>query len=358
MANTNLRNASRAKKDEFYTSYADIERECEKYREQFAGKVIYCNCDDPEESNFFKYFADNFDFFKLKKLITTHYEAGKPTYKLEIDHKLDLNDDGKIDISDVERTPLIGDGDFRNKECKKLLQEADIVITNPPFSLFREYVKQLMDFDKKFLILGNVNSITYKETFKLIRQNRIWLGHSIHSGDREFRVPDDYPLTAAGVRIDENGTKFIRVKGVRWFTNLDYTERHEDIILYKQYSPDEYPTYDNYDAINVDKTADIPQDYAGNMGVPITFLDKYNPEQFDIIALGIVGSIEFTKNRKMEILKNGEPTGKFTMNAKGTLYRKYNPAKDKNPAFKDYETGELYSSIYARVIIRNKKIKE
>ena len=214
-----------------------------------------------------------------------------------------------------------------------------------------------MSINKKFIIIGNVNAITYKEMFKLIIDNKIWLGHSIHSGDREFRVPDSYPLQSASFRVDENGTKFIRVKGVRWFTNLDYKERHEDLILYKSYNPDEYPNYENFNAINVDKTTDIPCDYFGYMGVPITFMDKYNPDQFEIIALGIVGSIDFTSERKMEILdKNGLATGKYTINAKGTLYRKYNPNKDKIPSFKDCETGALYSSIYARIIIKRRII--
>lgn len=254
---------------------------------------------------------------------------------------------------------LKGDGDFRSQECIKLLKQADIVVTNPPFSLFREYVTQLMECKKKFVIIGNINAVTYKEIFKLIKENKIWLGHSIHSGDREFGVPNDYPLNAATSRIDENGNKFIRVKGVRWFTNLDYTERHEDLILYKTYKGNEsdYPKYDNYNAIEVSKTKDIPVDYKGAMGVPITFVDKFNSEQFEILALGIVGSIDFKNNRKMEILdRDGNSTGKFTFNAKGTLYRKYNPKTDKTPAFKDVKTKELYSSIYARVIIKNKKL--
>jgi hypothetical protein len=245
----------------------------------------------------------------LKKLITTSYSGspitggqlplfqvagskGKQPFKIEIKEVPDIDKDGAIDLDDVKYllkhdkntvTPLRGNGDFRNAECIELLKEADIIVTNPPFSLFREYVAQLSEYDKKFLIIGNVNSITYKECFKLIKENRMWLGASIHSGDREFRVPDDYPLNAASSRIDDDGHKYIRVKGVRWFTNLDYEERHENLVPYKKYSPKEYLKYDNYDAINVDKTADIPMDWAGLMGVPITFLDKYNPEQFEII---------------------------------------------------------------------------
>ena len=182
-------------------------------------------------------------------------------------------------------TLLEGNGDFRSDECVELLKQADIVVTNPPFSLFREYVAQLVEYDKKFLIIGNQNAITYKEVFHLIKENKLWLGCSIHSGDREFRVPDNYPLNAAGYRIDENGIKYIRVKGVRWFTNLDTSKRHEELVLYKNYTPEEYPKYDNYDAIEVSKTVEIPSDYDGVMGVPITFLDKYNPEQFEILGL-------------------------------------------------------------------------
>lgn len=310
--NKNLIQAKNAKKDEFYTQLADIENELRHYRSHFAGKVIYCNCDDPYESNFFKYFAANFNAFGLKKLITTSFvpspiagsqlplfemaglkPAGKQPFKIEIQQVKDINRNGAINLDDVElllrqdknvATPLQGNGDFRSDECVELLKQADIVVTNPPFSLFREYVAQLIEYDKKFIIIGNINAVTYKEVFKLIKENKIWLGASIHSGDREFRVPNDYPLEAAGFRVDELGNKYIRVKGVRWFTNLDYEERHEKLALYKKYNPKEFPKYDNYDAINVNKTSDIPMDYDGVMGVPITFLDKYNPEQFEIVS--------------------------------------------------------------------------
>ncbi|MBE6394922.1 MAG: modification methylase [Lentisphaerae bacterium] len=306
----NLQHAQKAKQDEFYTQLTDIEKELRHYKDHFKGKTVFCNCDDPFESNFFKYFAMNFNFLGLKKLIATCYDGSpiagdelplfevessqpeKKAYKIEITEVTDENGDGAVDLADVELlirnhkntlTVLNGNGDFRSDECIELLKQADIVVTNPPFSLFREYVAQLVRYDKKFLIIGNVNSITYKEIFPLIKENRLWLGASIHSGDREFAVPDSYPLNAAGCRVDENGKKYIRVKGVRWFTNLDYPQRHEDLDLYKRYTPEEYPKYDNYDAINVDKTSDIPYDYDGVMGVPITFFDKYNPEQFEII---------------------------------------------------------------------------
>lgn len=376
MATTSMDNAKKNKADEFYTQLSDIEKELSHYREFFKGKTVFCNCDDPYESNFFKYFAMNFNFLGLKKLIATCYDSSpisgeqlslfpdKRPYKIEITEVLDENGDGAIDLADVEyllknkrnTRAKLKNGDFRSDECIKLLKQADVVVTNPPFSLFREYVAQLVEHNKKFIIIGNQNALTYKEIFKLLKENKVWLGYSIHSGDREFRVPDSYPLRAAGYRIDESGNKYIRVKGIRWFTNIDYEERHEDLLLYKSYTREEYPQYENYNAINIDKTQDIPCDYNGAMGVPITFLDKYNPEQFEIVALGIVGSIEFSNERKMEILKNGQPTGKYTINAKGTLYRKYNPTIDKKPpAFKDCETGELYASIYARIIIQRRK---
>lgn len=382
MANELFDKAKRNKADEFYTQLPDIENELCHYKEQFQGKVVFCNCDNPFESNFFKYFAMNFNHLGLKKLITTCYKNSpiantqlslfddespkdKTTmspHKIIITEVRDFNNDDKVDLADVEwllknkknaLSRLKGDGDFRSQECIELLKQADIVVTNPPFSLFREYIAQLMEYKKKFLIIGNLNALTYKEIFPLIKSNKIWLGQSIHSGDREFRVPDYYQIRTKNCRVDEKGVKYIRVPGIRWFTNMDVPIRHKNLTLYKKYTPEEYPKYDNYDAINVNYTSDIPYDYEGAMGVPITFIDKYNPEQFEIVALGIVGNIDFSCEKKMEILKNGLPTGKFTVNAKGTLYRKYNPQIDKKPpAFKDAKTGELYSSIYARVIVR------
>lgn len=252
-------------------------------------------------------------------------------------------------------TLLKGDGDFRSSECIELLKQADIVVTNPPFSLFREYIAQLMKYEKKFIILGNQNAVTYKETFPLLKENKMWLGY--YCGDMAFAVPLHYEERTTRFWIDDKGQKWRSLGNICWYTNLDTTKRHENITLYKQYTPEEYPHYENYDAINVDKVSDIPYDYNGAMGVPITFLDKYNPEQFEIVALGIVGSIDFSIEKKMEILKNGQPTGKYTVNAKGTLYRKYNPNIDtKPPAFKDVITNELYSSIYARIIIKRKGV--
>ena len=319
MPRTDLAAARNAKKDEFYTQLDDIAKELKYYKPYFRDKVVLCNCDDPYESNFFKYFALNFNILGLKKLIATCYNGSpisgeelpllfelpsiageddrvpkKIAYKVEINEVLDYNGDGRVDLADVRYliqndknvlSVLKGNGDFRSQECIELLKQADIVVTNPPFSLFREYLAQLVQYNKLFLIIGNVNAISYKETFALIKENKLWMGITIHSGDREFRVPNDYPLNAAGCRVDEKGNKYIRVKGVRWYTNMDYPQRHEDLILYKHYTPEEYPKYDEYNAINVGATNDIPIDYDGIMGVPITFLDKYNPEQFEIIGL-------------------------------------------------------------------------
>ncbi|MBR0091227.1 MAG: adenine-specific methyltransferase EcoRI family protein [Lachnospiraceae bacterium] len=343
--NRDLNKAKENRKDEFYTMLEDIEKEMRHYKEHFKGKVVLCNCDDPYESNFFKYFAINFNFLGLKKLIATCYVTspviytqlslfddgteygrenvkGKP-YKIEITEVVDENCDGSVDLSDVEillrrnnnvLTILEGDGDFRSAECIELLKESDIVVTNPPFSLFREYIAQLIEYQKDFIILGNMNALHYKEVFPLIRDNKVWLGQSIHSGDREFRVPDDYPLQAAGFRVDENGIKYIRVKGIRWFTNLDYKTRHEDIVLYRTYTPEQYPRYENYDAIEVGSVKDIPADYYEDMGVPDNFIDSYNPDQFEIVGLGcgdLAKEIGITKNYRgrtdLAYIINGKP---------------------------------------------------
>lgn len=276
--NDNLHKAKDAKNDEFYTRIEDVAEELRHYKKHFAGKVVFCNCDDPTWSAFWRYFHLNFAELGLKKLISTHYDRTEPTYKMEYEG----GDDNNVEVG--VKTPLEGNGDFRNKECLDLLDECDIVVTNPPFSLFREYVAVLMQHQKKFLILGNMNALTYKEIFPLIRDNQLWYGASIHSGDRKFYVPNDYPLKASGCGVDNNGQKFIRVKGVRWYTNLDYKARHEKLVLWKNYTPEEYPKYDNYDAINVNKYSEIPCDYDGVMGVPITFIDYYCPEQFEIVA--------------------------------------------------------------------------
>jgi len=291
-ANKNLHQAKKAKNDEFYTQLADIERELKHYKDHLKGKIIFCNCDDPEESNFWNYFALNFEHLGLKKLIATHFETDKPSYKLEL--IADINDDGKINKMDTIKTPLKQNGDFRSPECIEILKEADVVVTNPPFSLFREYVDQLIEYDKKFIIIGNQNAITYKEIFKLIKENKIWLGNSSNIV-MEFGLSDDYERWN---RIDEKtGKKYGKVPAISWFTNLDYPKRHEDLILYKKYYKNEevYPKYDNYDAIEVNKVKNIPMDYDGVMGVPITFLSKYNPEQFEI--LGNEYDLEISKGR-------------------------------------------------------------
>lgn len=309
--NKNLNKAIKGKKDEFYTQLVDVEKEVKNYKDQFSGKVVYCNCDDPFESNFFKYFAANFNALELKKLITTSFVKspiaggqlplfemeglkpdGKEPYVVEISEVPDINKDGAISLKDVEALlrhnkkssrKLKGNGDFRSEECIELLKQADIVVTNPPFSLFREYVAQLMEHNKKFLILGNHNAIIYKEIFKYIKENKMWLGYD-NGGTKWFQVPDDYDIpTESRIKI-EKGIKYFSMGSIVWFTNLDTTKRHEELILYKKYSSEEYPKYDNYDAIEVSKFLDIPMDYIGVMGVPITFLDRYNPQQFEIVG--------------------------------------------------------------------------
>ena len=291
--NAGLNRAMKAKKDEFYTQLVDIENEVRHYTAHFRGKTVLCNCDDPRISNFFHYFARNFERLGLRRLISICYKNQEPDLfsmnqseqAIWLEYFGDRNGNRVPDPEEIGIRELKGDGDFRSAECIELLKQADIVVTNPPFSLFREFVAQLFEYQKQFLIIGNVNAISYKNIFEQIQANRLWLGKSIHSGDREFEVPATYPLNAAGCRETADGKRFIKVKGVRWFTNLDYAERHEDLVLYETYSPEKYPTYDNYAAINVNKTAEIPMDYNGIMGVPITFLDKYNPDQFEIVGL-------------------------------------------------------------------------
>ena len=280
--------AKREKNDEFYTQFEDIEKELIYYKKQFKDKVIYCNCDNPHESNFFKYFIENFNDLGIKKLIATNYKSQyiPVAYKAEIVEV--KNTDKVFENPKNKLTTLKGDGDFRSDECIELLKVADIVVTNPPFSLFREYVAQLMEYKKKFLIIGNINALTYKEIFPLIKENKIWFGKNTSVSKMEFRIPDYYPILTKNYRIDPlSGDRFIRANGIRWFTNLEVSKRHENLTLYKKYNPDEYPKYDNYDAIEVSKVAEIPYDYEGAMGVPITFIDKYNPEQFEILdAIG------------------------------------------------------------------------
>lgn len=308
MANNKLRDARVAKKDEFYTRLEDIGNELRHYRDFFRGKSVLCNCDDPYESNFFKFFALNFNAWGLRKLVATCYDGSpvagselplpfdgvetprklRTAYKIEITAVPDLNGDGATDMSDVDLlirsgcnvlTRLRGNGDFRSPECVEMLREADVVVTNPPFSLFREYVSQLVRFQKHFLIIGHQNAVTYKEVFPLIKENKLWLGYGFRGSAAHFYSCYEDTATAGDHREG-----MIRVSGVNWFTNIDHAKRHECLDLYKRYTPEEYPTYDNYAAINVNRTADIPCDYAGIMGVPITFLDKFCPGQFEIVG--------------------------------------------------------------------------
>ena len=304
--NAKLNHAFIVKKDEFYTQYEDVEKEMLNHRKLLKDKSILCNCDDPFESAFFHFFAVNFNDLELASLTSTCYtesslagkeyplEGGAGAYKAVVTKAPDetiVRPDGSLDLESLFSMPgnylahLAGDGDFRTDECKALLREADIVATNPPFSLFREYISLLESHKKDFIILGNMNATTTKEIFPLFRDNEVWYGESIRSGDRKFFVPDSYPLNATGCGIDNNGRRFIRVKGVRWFTNLKTSRSHASIDLNRLYNKDEYPFYENYNAIEVGRTQNIPMDYEGVMGVPITFLDKYNPGQFEIIML-------------------------------------------------------------------------
>lgn len=308
--NKNLRDAKSAKKDEFYTQLSDIEKELKHYKEHFKDKIVLCNCDDPRVSNFFHYFSYNFEHLGLKKLIATCYKnqdadlfsENKSEKAIYLEYTGDKNENNIPDNEEIGIQHLKGDGDFRSRECIELLKQADIVVTNPPFSLFREYVAQLIEYDKNFLILGHQNAITYKEIFKLIKENKIWLGVD-NGGTKWFGVQDHYDIATESRKKIENGKKYFSMGSVVWYTNLDITKRHEDLILYKKYTPEDYPTYDNYNAINIDKVADIPIDYTGAMGVPITFLDKHNSEQFEILGneydLNIVKGRGYINGKRM-----------------------------------------------------------
>jgi Adenine-specific methyltransferase EcoRI len=332
-SNTNLQKANKEKNDEFYTQLPDIEKELGHYKDHLKGKIVFCNCDDPEESHFWGYFAANFEYLGLKKLISTHFEREKPSYKLEIMH--DINNDGKINKLDTIKTPLTQNGDFRSPECIEILKSCDIVVTNPPFSLFREYVAQLIEYDKKFVIIGNQNAITYKETFKLIKDNKLWLGHGFNGGNAFFKTPH-YKDFASGVYNEETG--LVKFRNVVWFTNLDFKKRHEDLILYKTYYGNEvdYPNYDNYDAFNVNKVADIPGDYTGAMGVPITFLDKYNPGQFEILGITDRENLSGLKTKTYSIL---DVPNHGDLNRRAAI-----------------KVGSNYKSTYVRLLIKNKKL--
>ena len=292
--NSNLHAARRAANDEFYTRIEDVEAELWHYRDHFRGKTVYLNCDDPRWSAFWRYFCLRFGELGLERLIATHYtgviDPGQPSFKIEaLRGRDDTAGDGVKYVNPETggvQTPLQGDGDFRSPECVELLEQSDIVVTNPPFSLFREYVAQLVEHEKKFVILGNNNAVTYKEIWPLIQGGKLWLG-TIANKTLSFGVPDDYYAPENAV-VDGFGRRVVKVPAISWFTNLDHAKRHEELPLWKKYTPEEYPKYDNYDAINVDKVKDIPQDYDGVMGVPITFLDKWNPDQFEILDANLL----------------------------------------------------------------------
>lgn len=352
--NDTLKKAKVGKKDEWYTLLSDIERELRHYKQHFKDKTVLCNCDDPFESNFFKYFVLNFNRLGLKKLIATCYTgspiankqlsifdilgisedtADKP-YKAVVTTVYDKTGDGGVDMLDVAElfksgenklTELKGDGDFRSKECLAILDEADIIVTNPPFSLFREYVSLLLQRKKKFLVMGSINGCKYKETFPLIRDNIMWLGYNFNQ-TYEYRVPDDYEFVAGKYRVDEDGNHYIKVPGICWFTNLDLKKRHEELILVRKYDSVAYPTYTNLDGIDVSNINEIPLDYSGLMGVPITFMGVYNPDQFEIVGLG-----EGDLAKEIGISRNHEGRTKVEINK-----------------------GSTYARPYARIIIRNK----
>ncbi len=332
--------ARKAKQDEFYTQLSDIEKELKHYTKHFEGKTVLCNCDDPRVSNFFHFFSYNFEKLKLKKLITTCYknqdtdlfsthEAEKGVYLV---YEGDKNGNRVPDPTEIGVHEFDGDGDFRSEECIALLKEADIVVTNPPFSLFREYVQQLIDHGKKFLIIGNHNAITYKETFALIKANEIWLGYSHPVA---FVVPDHYEQRSVRSWRDDNGTNWRSLGNACWYTNLDIAKRHEELILFKSYSPEHYPTYDNYEAIEVGKFADIPMDYDYSMGVPVTFLEHHNPEQFEILGITDRGNEWGLKTREY---KRADVPNPGDLNRRAAI-----------------KTDKTYKATYARLLIR--KIK-
>ncbi len=392
MANKNLGNAKTAKNDEFYTQLPDIEHEMQAYVDYdpnvFRDKTILMPCDDPEWSNFTRYFALNFQLFGIKKLISTSYAPDAKAAKYgvmpslfpgdEQDPKFDrdkwqthgrifvldrdINGDNRIDIDDLRWEYLDGDGDFRSREITQLRNEANFIITNPPFSLFREFLKWIIDGGKQFSVIGNMNAITYKEVFPLLKDNKIWLGPSISSGDREFGVPKEYPLNAAGWRIDEEGKHFIRVKGVRWYTNIEHGKRHEplplmtmaDNLKFSRHKDlrgrKEYQHYDNYDAIEVPYTDAIPSDYTGAMGVPISFLDKYCPEQFKITGITKTwfGGASKTYPEQTQVSKDGKESTVTKLNDGATL------VLDTPPENETYYKvgGKLYTQVYARILIQ------
>jgi hypothetical protein len=393
VAKAELNAAKSAKKDEFYTQFVDIEKEMNAYldydKDVFRDKTVLLPCDDPEWSNFTKYFAQNFQKFGLKKLVSTSYapsaralreqpslfEIENPNFDEEKSQSRgkiftvsrDVNNDKKIDVNDLEWNYLQGDGDFRSPELCSIRDQADIIVTNPPFSLFREFLAWIIEGGKKFVILGNVNAVTYKEVFPLIMSDRLWLGPTISSGDREFQVPSTYPLNAAGTRIDDDGNRFIRVKGVRWFTCLDHGRRHQPLSLmtmsdnkkfskHKEVNGLGYKKYDNYDAIEVPFTDAIPSDYAGVMGVPITFLDKYSPEQFEILGATQRGCHDAVPDTKKyddywEVRPDGSKTGSSGGKTNENANLEGNDGKKNHFINKK---GHIIQSAYQRIFIRHR----
>lgn len=337
LKNKNLQEAKANKKDEFYTQLADIERELKYYKTHFKNKVVYCNCDDPRVSNFFHFFSYNFEKLGLKKLIATCYKnqnmdlfsQNNSEQAIYLEYTGDKNGNNVPDPSEIGIKKLKGNGDFRSKECIELLKQADIVVTNPPFSLFREYISQLIEYDKKFVIIGSQNAISYKELFKLIQDDKIWFGYN---SVKKFTMPDSYEHNSVKV---EDGIKYAVFGNICWYTNLDIAKRHEDLILYKSYkgNEDDYPKYVNYDAIEVSKVKDIPIDYKGEMGVPITFLDKYNPDQFEIIGSSMT---------------LGTPMSEIA--SKGSYMAG-------GPRFYLDSGNGTYQRLYDRIVIKNKRLK-
>ena len=345
-----LQSAKVSKKDEFYTQLSDIENELKHYKKHFKNKVVYCNCDDPRVSNFFHFFSYNFEKFGLKKLIATCYKSqnmdlfsqNDSERAIYLEYDGDKNKNNIPDRDEIGIIKLKGDGDFRSKECIELLKQADIVVTNPPFSLFREYVAQLFEYDKKFIIVGHQNAISYKEIFKLIKENKMWLGYGFKGGAAHFINKHYEDYATAG----DHKEGMIRVSGVVWFTNLDINKRHQDLILYRNYNPDEYPTYENFNAINLDKTKDIPMDYKGYMGVPITFLDKYNPDQFEIIGQG-QGNLYRELSEKGLSAKFVEDY--YKMGGTGAI-------KEDHPVLGYYDKNKKPVIPFMRIVIKNKKL--
>ena len=349
-----LNKAKAEKNDEFYTILADIERELRHYKKHFKNKVVFCNCDDPRVSNFFHYFSYNFEQMRLKKLITTCYKnqnadlfsQHKSERAIYLEYTGDKNKNNVPDPEEIGIKQLKGDGDFRSQECIELLKESDIVATNPPFSLFREYLAQLVEYEKQFLIVGTWNAVTYKDIFKLIKKNKVWIGINSNRNFSGFIIPKHYSLHGTEARVDENGNRIVSTNNTCWFTNLDNAKRHDKLILYKTYNSRDYPTYENYKAIEVGQTNDIPMDYKGIMGVPITFMNKYNPDHFEIVGMGENENLYNLKKRiyssvecKQAYFDKFRKKGTYDLNASGVVLR-----------------NGLLEKVYQRIFIRNKEL--